>query len=105
MYSGKKPKPPPETRAEFIRLLNEIHSRSGLSLREVAQACDLDPTYVHYILKGARKPQRDVIIALGYAYGMERVDVDEFLLLAGYPPIGRKSLRVYRQAYAEPKSI
>jgi hypothetical protein len=86
------------TRAEFVELLNEHHIRSGLSLREVAQACDLDASYVHYILKGARKPLRDVIIALGFAYGLDRLEVDELLLLAGWPPIGRYFLKEYRQA-------
>jgi hypothetical protein len=38
---------------EYIYLLSEAHERSGMSLRDVAQASDLDPTYVHYILKGA----------------------------------------------------
>ena len=85
-------------RPAYLDRLNEIHERSGMSLREVAQACDLDPTYVHYILKGARRPQRDVVIALGFAYGLERVDVDEILLLANLPPIGRGVLREYRRA-------
>lgn len=83
----------------YLDLLNDWHTRSGLSLREVAQACDLDYTYIHYILKGARKPARDVIIALGFAYGLERVDVDEILLLAGYPPIGRGLLRGFQQKH------
>lgn len=64
----------------------------------MAIACDLDPTYVHYILKGARRPRRDVIIALGFAYGLDRMEADELLLLAGFPPIGRGFLREYRQA-------
>ena len=83
---------------QYLQRLAEVHERSGLSLREVAQACDLDHSYVHYILKGARRPQRDVIIALGFAYGLERVDVDEILLLANLPPIGRGVLREYRRA-------
>jgi transcriptional regulator with XRE-family HTH domain len=82
---------------EYIYLLSEAHERSGMSLRDVAQASDLDPTYVHYILKGARRPQRDVIIALGFAYRLERIEVDEILLLAGLPPLGRGALREYRQ--------
>jgi hypothetical protein len=82
----------------YLSLLNEFHQRSGLSIREVAQACDFDPSYVHYILKGARRPQRDVVIALGFAYGLERVDVDEVLLLANLPPIGRSILREYRRS-------
>ncbi len=86
-------------KAAYLELLNEYHVRSGMSLREVAQACDLDHTYVHYILAGSRRPNRDVIIALGFAYSMERVEVDEVLLLAGYPPIGRGLLREHRQFY------
>lgn len=77
---------------DYVYLLGEAHERSGLSLREVAQASDLDPTYVHYILKGARRPQRDVIIALGYTYRLERSEVDEILMLAGLPPLGRSAL-------------
>jgi hypothetical protein len=82
---------------EYILALTEAHARSGLSLREVAQASDLDPTYVHYILKGTRRPQRDVIIALGFTYRLERTEVDEILLLAGLPPLGRSALREFRQ--------
>jgi transcriptional regulator with XRE-family HTH domain len=85
-----------DTRTYLLRIA-EAHERSGLSLREVARECDLDPSYVHYILKGARRPQRDVIIALGFAYRLARVEVDEILLLAGLPPIGRSVLREYRQ--------
>jgi len=38
-----------------------------------------------------------VIIALGFAYRVERIEVDEILLLAGLPPLGRSALREYRQ--------
>jgi transcriptional regulator with XRE-family HTH domain len=81
----------------YLSKITEVHERSGLSLREVARECDLDPSYVHCILKGARWPQRDVIIALGFAYRLERVEVDEILLLAGLPPIGRSVLQEFRQ--------
>jgi hypothetical protein len=87
----------PDQIMEYIDLLNDAHERSGLSLREAAQASDLDPTYIHYILKGARRPQRDVIIALGFTYRLERIEVDEILLLAGLPPLGRSALREFRQ--------
>ena len=83
--------------------LTEAHERSGLSYREVAQACDLDPSYVHYILKGARRPHRDVLIALGFAYRLERWEMDEILLLAGLPPIGRSAIREFRQDLYAPK--
>lgn len=78
-------------------LLNGLHQRSGLSLREVAQQYDVDPSYVHYILKGDRRLQRDVIISLGITYGLERIDIDELLLLANFPPLVRSALREFRQ--------
>ena len=87
----------------YLSLLSEAHERSGLSLREVAAASDLDPSYVHYILKGARRPQRDVFIALGFAYRLDRQEMDEILLLAGLPPLGRSVLRSYRQEKNEDK--
>ena len=92
---------PPNT---YLSRLTEAHERSGLSYREVAQACDLDPSYVHYILKGARRPHRDVLIALGFAYRLERWEVDEILLLAGLPPIGRSAAREYRQEIFTPQA-
>lgn len=92
------------SKSEYLDIINEVHTRSGLSLRDVAQACDLDPTYVHYILKGVRRPQRDVIIALGFTYGLERIEVDDIFLLAGYPPIGRGTLREFRQENAATNS-
>ena len=88
---------------EYLNKLIEVHERSGLSYREIAHACDLDPSYVHYILKGARRPHRDVIIALGFAYRLERWEVDEILLLAGLPPIGRSAIREYRQDLFKPQ--
>lgn len=39
---------------EYLNKLLKVHERSGLSYREVTHTCNLDPNYVHYILKGAR---------------------------------------------------
>lgn len=90
--AGASPRSP-----KYLDRLNDTHARSGLSLRAVAEASDLDPTYVHYILKGDRRPQRDVLIALGIAYRLERIDIDELLLLADFPPLGRSAFREYQQ--------
>lgn len=90
--------PPEDTRKEFLLHLNELHIRSGLSLREVASACDIDPTYVHYILRGVRRPRRDVLIALGFAYNLDLFEMDEILILAGLPPLGRSTRREFHHA-------
>lgn len=81
----------------FLRLLNEYHQRSGLTLHEAAVACDVDTSYVQMILRGNRRPQRDVIIAMATTYGLQRVEIDELLLLAEMPPLGRSALRAYRR--------
>ena len=70
---------------DYIYLLSEAYECSGLSLCEAAQTSDLDPTYIHYILKGARRPQLDVIFALGFTSRLGRVEVSEILFLAGLP--------------------
>jgi transcriptional regulator with XRE-family HTH domain len=88
---------------QYLIKLTEAHERSGLSYREIAEACDLDPSYVHYILKGARRPQRDVLIAMGFAYRLDRWEMDEILLLAGLPPIGRSAIREFRKDLYAPE--
>ncbi len=82
---------------QYLIKLTEAHERSGLTFREVAEACDLDLSYIHYILKGARRPKRDVLIAMGFAYRLDRWEMDEILLLADLPPIGRSAMREYRK--------
>jgi transcriptional regulator with XRE-family HTH domain len=81
-------------RFRFFDELRQAHERSGLSYREVALICDIDHSYVGRILKGVRLPARDVLIALlGFAYGLSRLETDELLILAGYPPLGRSARR------------
>ena len=84
--------------SEFAARLREYHERSGLSLREVAQICDLDFSYVQLILQGKRRPHRDVIVLLcGYAWQISQPETDEVLMLGNYPPLGRSASREYRQ--------
>ena len=83
---------------EYLERLIEAHERSGLSLREVVWACDLDLTDIIKILKGACRPRRDVIIALGYSYLLDRIEMDEILILAGMPPLGRSIPRQFQKA-------
>ena len=45
-YQSTRPSHP-DSRAEFLAAINEAHTRSGLSLREITQVCDLDHTYLH----------------------------------------------------------
>jgi hypothetical protein len=45
-YQSTRPSNP-ASRAQFLTAINEAHTRSGLSLREIAQVCDLDHPLCH----------------------------------------------------------
>ena len=86
----------PTSRAEFLAAINEAHTRSGLSLREIAQVCDLDHTYLHLILQGKRHPHRDVLISLcTFGWHLDPIETDAILMADGYPPLGRSVRRDY----------
>jgi transcriptional regulator with XRE-family HTH domain len=83
---------------ELSRLLREHYDRPGLSLRELATLCDVDHSYSSLILQGKRRPARDRLIALAaLGWGLDPMQTDELLLLAGWPPLGRSALRQYRK--------
>jgi transcriptional regulator with XRE-family HTH domain len=93
-------------RFRFLDRLREAHERSGLSYREVAQICDIDHSYVGRILNGARIPARDVLINLMvFAYGLNRLETDELLILVGYPPLGRSARREHGLWASELKQL
>jgi hypothetical protein len=84
------------SRAEFLAAINEAHTRSGLSLREIAQVCDLDHTYLHLILQGKRHPHRDVLISLcTFGWHLDPIETDMILIADGHPPLGRSVRREY----------
>ena len=86
----------PDSRAEFLAAINEAHVRSGLSLREIAQVCDLDHTYLHLILQGKRHPHRDVLISLcTFGWHLDPIETDAILMADGHPPLGRSVRREY----------
>lgn len=79
---------------DFNTFLQEAHRRSGLSLREVSQECDVDYSYVSRILSGQRVPARDVLISLAaYAWHLDRTETDDLLIAVGYQPLGRLARR------------
>ena len=89
-----------QARSNFLSLVGEAHRDCGKSLRDVAELCDVDHSYVSAILAGKRKPRRDVLICLcAFGWGLDRISVDEVLLSAGYPPLGQSVLKEYRQRF------
>jgi transcriptional regulator with XRE-family HTH domain len=81
----------------LINRLCELHDINGQSLREIAAMADLDHSYVSLVLNGQRLPSRDALVSLGISWHLALFDIDELLLLAGYPPLGRSARREYHK--------
>ncbi len=94
-YQSTRPSHP-ASRAEFLAAIKEANTRSGLSLREIAQVCDLDLTYLHLILQGKRHPHRDVLISLcTFGWHLDSIEKDAILMADSHPPLGRSVRREY----------
>ena len=103
-YQSTRPNHP-ASRAEFLAAINEAHTRSGLSLREIAQVCDLDHTYLHLILQGKLHPHRDVLISLcTFGWHLDPIETDTILMADGHPPLGRSVRREYSTGSANQAS-
>jgi transcriptional regulator with XRE-family HTH domain len=85
----------------LLTRLREIREITGQSLRELAAMSDLDPSYICLILNGQRNPSRDALVSLGISWRLGLFDVDELLLLAGYPPLGRGARREYHKTVVD----
>jgi transcriptional regulator with XRE-family HTH domain len=82
--------------SQLLTYLHDLHETRGLSLRETAALADLDHSYVSLILQGQRSPSRDTLISLGIAWHLDLCEIDDLLIQAGYPPLGRSARREYR---------
>ena len=90
-----------DKRQDFLQNLNYFHERSGLSLREAASDADVDFSYLALLLHARRHPSRDVVLALGFVYNLDRMEMDGLLLSAGYAPLGRSLRREFHQEKME----
>ena len=92
--------------SNLLTRLREIHETTGQSLRELAAMSDLDSSYICLILNGQRNPSRDTLVSLGISWRLCLFDVDELLLMAGYPPLGRSARREYHKTVIDqPRAI
>jgi len=90
-------------REESLFRLNEFYKTHGWSYRELSVQADINPCYISMILNGSRMPSRDVVICLGTALRLERLDIDELLLLADCPPLGRSARKEYHDNFLSRK--
>jgi hypothetical protein len=76
---------PPLNNKQFLQLINEAHRDSGRTLREVGDMCNIHYSHVERILKGTRKPKRDLLIILCWnGWNLETEEGDEIIKAGGY---------------------
>ncbi len=65
-------------------LLRQARERIGLSRDELARRIGLDASYIYRLETGARRPSREVALALAEALGIKSDELDQWLITAGY---------------------
>jgi len=74
--------------AEFIRLINDAHKESGRNLREVAELCAIDHSYLWLILQGRRRPRWKVLLSLcTFGWGLDPYETEAILRAGHYQTI------------------
>lgn len=67
--------------------LQQARKAAGLSRSTLAQRVGLDTSYIYRVETGARRPSRDVALALAEALGEQGEARNAWLLAAGYAPM------------------
>jgi len=71
---------PDISRDEFIRLINKAHLQSERSLREAADLCHIDHSYLSLILKGRRRASRELLTKIVlFAWNLDGYGLEEIL--------------------------
>jgi transcriptional regulator with XRE-family HTH domain len=79
------------------RRFAEVMEKAGLSQQEFAGSLGLSKAHVSNILKGTRRPSRDVLEKLASRYD---VDINRFLFGKGQPEAGAAHVELFRQEAA-----
>lgn len=84
---------------EFTDYLNELCRKKELIPEHVIKEAQIDRTYGHQLFNGTRRPSRDKVIQLAFAFGLSVDETQEFLRVAGrnelYPRIKRDAALIF----------
>lgn len=84
---------------DFTDYLNELCRQKDLIPEHVIKEAQIDRTYGHQLFNGTRRPSRDKVIQLAFAFGMSVDETQEFLRVAGrnelYPRIKRDAALIF----------
>ncbi|MDR1541019.1 MAG: helix-turn-helix domain-containing protein [Clostridiales bacterium] len=79
--------------------LKELVKLSGLTFRELIFQANLDRTYAYQILKGTRKPGRDMLLAVAFALRLNLKATQRLLCIGGrsalYPRVRRDAILIF----------
>jgi hypothetical protein len=78
-----------ETGSVLAHLLRAAHDQSKLPGSVVAGRVGISESYFSKLLNGHRcRPSRDLLLALGYVWGIQELDdIDRILEAAGHPKL------------------
>lgn len=84
---------------EFTGYLNDLCRLKDMIPEHVIKAAQIDRTYGHQLFNGTRRPSRDKVIQLAFAFGLTVEETQEFLKVAGrnelYPRIKRDAAIIF----------
>lgn len=102
--------PEPVLALRFGPAVRALRRRAGLSMHELARRAGVDPAYVLRMERpgpAARPtlPRRPVVVAVGLALGLGRLELDDLLARAGHVPETLVDLGGWDRALADAAAV
>lgn len=84
---------------KFTECLNDLCQKKEMIPEQIIKAAQIDRTYGHQLFNGTRRPSRDKVIQLAFAFELSVEDTQELLRVAGrnelYPRIRRDAAIIF----------
>jgi transcriptional regulator with XRE-family HTH domain len=74
----------PEFTKPLHKYLCELLETKNLTRKEIAFAMNVDPSYIHHIFSGKKKPSRERLLAIARAMDLNLKDTQYLLRYGGY---------------------
>jgi transcriptional regulator with XRE-family HTH domain len=79
--------------------LKELLKQSSLTIKELISRANLDRTYAYQIIKGTRRPGRDMLLAIAFGLRLNLKATQRLLSIGGrntlYPRIRRDAILIF----------
>lgn len=74
----------PEFKKSLHKYLSELLEKKNLTRKEIAFELNLDPSYIHHIFSGTKKPSRERLLAISRAMDLNLDETQYLLRYGGY---------------------